>query len=42
MNIITGYIRPPTVKSDHIRLIANIGEDLEDFKKALEIIKRYA
>lgn len=42
MNIITGYIRPPTVKSDHIRLIANIGESLGDFKKALEIIKRLA
>jgi 8-amino-7-oxononanoate synthase len=39
MNIITGYIRPPTVKMPSIRLIARLGEDKKELAKTLKIIK---
>lgn len=39
MNIITGFIRPPTVKTASIRLIARLGEDEKNLLKTLEIIK---
>ncbi len=37
--ILTGFIRPPTVKVASIRLIARLGEDKKKFAKALGIIK---
>ncbi|MCI4400153.1 MAG: pyridoxal phosphate-dependent aminotransferase family protein [Campylobacteraceae bacterium] len=37
--ILTGFIRPPTVKVASIRLIARLGEDKKRFAKALRIIK---
>lgn len=38
-NIITGYIRPPTVKTPSIRLIVRLGESEKELIKALKIIK---
>jgi len=38
-NIITGYIRPPTVKTPSIRLIARLGEREKELIKTLKIIK---
>ncbi len=38
-NIITGYIRPPTVKTPSIRLIARLGEKEKELIKTLKIIK---
>ncbi len=37
--ILTGFIRPPTVKTTSIRLIARLGEDKKSFAKTLKIIK---
>jgi 8-amino-7-oxononanoate synthase len=39
MNIITGFIRPPTVKNPSIRLIARVGEPKAKLIKTLEILK---
>ncbi len=42
MNVIVGFIRPPTVKTPSIRLIARLGEKKGDLIKALKIIKAHS
>lgn len=37
--IVVGFIRPPTVKTQSIRLIARVGEEIKSLRKTLKIIK---